>query len=331
MRSRDEFVAQRKRSWDELDLLLSKSRLDGADLSSLSGLYRAVCSDLMAVRAAGFGTDLLGHLDGLAARAHAALYGHGRRSWQTGWRLLLSDFPRRLRESAPFMLAATLLFFVPFALGLASTLLSPKFAEAVLPAEQLEQMAEMYSKNVSEGRHSGVNAAMAGFYVMNNVGIAFRCFATGILYGIGSVFFLVYNGLVMGTVVGHVTAVGHGQNILAFICGHAAYELGAIVISGAAGLRLGYALLATGNLTRLGSLRAAALGTVPLIAGAAAMLLVAAAVEAFWSPSSVPYPVKWAFGGVSLVLVLAFWVFAARGPGRADTDETVGTAKRDAA
>jgi uncharacterized membrane protein SpoIIM required for sporulation len=188
----------------------------------------------------------------------------------------------------------------------------------------------MYSKNVSEGRQSGVNAAMAGFYVMNNVGIAFRCFATGILYGTGSIFFLVYNGLVMGTVVGHVTAVGHGQNILAFICGHAAYELGAIVISGAAGLRLGYALLATGNLTRLGSLRAAALGTVPLIAGAAAMLLVAAAVEAFWSPSSVPYPVKWAFGGASLVLVLAFWVFAARGLGRADADETTGGARSDA-
>jgi uncharacterized membrane protein SpoIIM required for sporulation len=267
----------------------------------------------MAARAAGFGTDLLGHLDGLAARAHAVLYGHGRRRWQTGLGLLLSDFPRKLRESAPFMLAAALLFFVPFALGLVSTLLSPKFAETVLPPSALEGMAEMYSKSVSEGRESGTNATMVGFYVMNNVGIAFRCFATGILFGVGSIFFLVYNGLVIGTVVGHVTAVGHGQNILAFICGHSAYELGAIVISGAAGLRLGWSLIATGNLTRLGSLRVAALGTVPLIAGAAGMLLIAAAVEAFWSPSSIPYPVKYAFGGASLVTVFSFWAFAARG------------------
>ena len=321
MKTRDEFVVQKERSWNELDLLLLRDRLEGPELSRLSALYRAVCSDLMAARAAGFGTDLLGHLDGLAARAHATLYGHGRRRWQAGWRLLLSDFPRRLRESAPFMLAAALLFFVPLALGFVSTLLSPRFAEAVLPPEQLEGMAEMYSKSVSEGRETGTNAAMAGFYVMNNVGIAFQCFATGVLYGVGSIFFLVYNGLMIGTTIGHVTAVGHGQNILAFICGHTAYELGAIVISGAAGLRLGYSLIATGNLTRLGSLRVAALGTVPLITGAAAMLLIAAAVEAFWSPSSAPYPVKWAFGAVSVVIVLSFWIFAARGLGRIDREK----------
>jgi uncharacterized membrane protein SpoIIM required for sporulation len=325
VKSRDEFVATRDRSWNELDLLLVRDRLTGNDLSRLSALYREVCSDLMTARAAGYGADLLGHLDGLAARAHAALYGHGRRRWRAGWELLFSDFPRRLRESAPFMLASALLFFVPFALGFASTLLSPKFAETVLSPDQLQDMADAYSTSVSQGRESGTNAAMAGFYVMNNVGIAFQCFATGILYGVGSVFFLVYNGLAIGTVLGHVTAVGHGQNILAFVCGHSAYELGAIVISGAAGLRLGYSLIATGNLTRLGSLRVHALGTVPLIAGAAAMLLIAAAVEAFWSPSSMPYPVKWAFGGASVVIVLAFWIFAARGLGRLRADTSNAT------
>jgi uncharacterized membrane protein SpoIIM required for sporulation len=317
MKSRDEFVRRRDPAWSELDLLLVRQRLEGADLSRLSALYREVCSDLMAARAAGFGTDLLGHLDALAARAHAVLYGHGRRRWRTSMSLLLSDFPRKLRESSPFMLASALLFFVPFALGLFGTLLSPRFAEAVLPASALDQMADMYSKSVSEGRDGGTNAAMAGFYVMNNVGIAFRCFATGILFGVGSVFFLVYNGLVIGTVFGHVIAVGYGRNILAFVSGHTAYELGAIVISGAAGLRLGWSLLATGNLTRLGSLRVAALATVPLVAGAAAMLFVAAVVEAFWSPSSIPYTVKFVFGGVSLVVVFVFWTFAARGLGRA--------------
>jgi uncharacterized membrane protein SpoIIM required for sporulation len=321
MKSRDDFVRRRQDTWDELDLLLLRDRLTGSELSRLSTLYREISSDLMRVRAAGFGTDLLGHLDGLAARAHAALYGHGRRRWQLGFSLLLSDFPRRLRESAPFMLASALLFFVPFALGLGSTLLSSKFAETVLPASELEKMAEMYADSSSIGRETGTNAEMAGFYVMNNVGIAFQCYATGILFGVGSLFFLVYNGLVIGTILGHVTAVGHGENILAFVCGHTAYELGAIVISGAAGLRLGYSLIATGNLTRLGSLRVAALGTVPLIVGAAAMLLIAAAVEAFWSPSSVPYNVKYVFGAVSIVIVLAFWIFAARGLGRVDDEK----------
>jgi hypothetical protein len=152
VKSRDAFVVERRRAWDELDLLLVRERLDGTSLSRLSTLYREVCSDLMTARAAGFGADLLGHLDGLAARAHAALYGHGTRRWRTGLELLLSDFPRRLRESSPFMAASALLFVLPFALGLTSTLLAPRFAEAVLSPGQLESMAEMYSKSVSEGR-----------------------------------------------------------------------------------------------------------------------------------------------------------------------------------
>ena len=126
---------------------------------------------------------------------------------------------------------------------------------------------------------------MAGFYVYNNVGIAFRCFATGILFGTGSLFFLVYNGLVTGTAAGYVMSAGHGGNIWTFMCGHAPFELTAIVIAGGAGLQMGYALVDTGGLTRVGSLRRAA----PLIArhilGAAAMLLIAALIEGFWSPS----------------------------------------------
>ena len=84
---------------------------------------------------------------------------------------------------------------------------------------------------------------MAGFYVYNNVGIAFRCFATGVLFGAGSLFFLIYNGLVTGTVAGYVMSAGHGGNIWTFMCGHAPFELTAIVIAGGAGLEMGYALV----------------------------------------------------------------------------------------
>jgi hypothetical protein len=102
---------------------------------------------------------------------------------------------------------------------------------------------------------------MAGFYVYNNVGIAFRCFATGVLFGIGSAFFLVYNGLMMGRWRARHRR-RHGKNLLTFTCGHGAFELTAIVISGAAGMVMGYALVDTRGRTRFGSLRAKA-GTSP--------------------------------------------------------------------
>ena len=167
-------------------------------------------------------------------------------------------------------------------------------------------MAHAYSKGFAAGRDAGTDAGMAGFYVYNNVGIAFRCFATGILLGVGSLFFLVYNGLVTGTVAGYVMSAGYGQNIWTFMCGHAPFELTAIVISGAAGLQMGYSLVETGGRTRVGSLRQVAPSIARQILGAACLLLIAAVVEGFWSPSSVPAPVKWTVSAVFSILVLTY-------------------------
>src|SRR5262249_45524096 len=154
---------------------------------------------------------------------------------------------------------------------------SGAFAAEVLPESMIEEMEEMYSK--PSVRSGGENVRMAGFYVNNNVGIAFRCFATGALFGLGSVVFLVYNGLLMGAVSGMLARTGQGMNLLTFCCGHSFFELTAIVISGAAGLRMGYALVSTGGRTRWGSLRRCADELVQLVSGAALMLLVAALIE----------------------------------------------------
>jgi uncharacterized membrane protein SpoIIM required for sporulation len=176
-------------------------------------------------------------------------------------------------------------------------------------------MAHAYSQGFASGRDAGTDTGMAGFYVYNNVGIAFRCFATGILGGAGSLFFLVYNGLVTGTVAGYVMSAGHGGNIWTFMCGHAPFELTAIVIAGGAGLQMGYALIDTGGLTRVGSLRRAAPAIAQQILGAAAMLLVAALIEGFWSPSSLPAPVKWTASGIFTTLVVLYLALAGRDGG----------------
>jgi uncharacterized membrane protein SpoIIM required for sporulation len=179
-----------------------------------------------------------------------------------------------------------------------------------VPAAVAEQMEKAYAEGFDAGRSEDTDAEMAGFYVYNNVGIAFRCFATGVLFGLGSAFFLVYNGLVTGAVAGLVTSAGHGRNLLTFTCTHSAFELTAIVIAGTAGLVMGYAMVDSRGLTRFASLRAHAREVAHLVLGAALMLLVAAAIEGFWSASRVPAPAKWTAAagaglGVTLYLGLA--------------------------
>lgn len=318
MKDPQSFVQGRTPLWQELSRKLSADgplwKLPPAEISRAAALYRAVSTDLMRARALGCTRDVIAYLDSLTAQAHNALYAAARRDRRLRLLTLALDFPRAFRRTWPFMLASGALFWLPFLLGWFGTLHFDGFAERVLPSSMLESMVDSYSKGFALGRDADTDASMTGFYVYNNVGIAFRCFATGILFGLGSIFFLVYNGLVTGTVLGHVQQSGHAENILTFMCGHCPFELTAIIIAGGAGLRMGYALLGTSGRTRVASLRAIADELISLILGAAAFLLIAAVIEGWWSPSSVPSPVKWAFAAVMSGLVLAFLLFYGRSP-----------------
>jgi len=118
-----------------------------------------------------------------------------------------------------------------------------------------------------------------------------------------------------------VTAAGHGKNLLTFTCTHGAFELTAIVISATAGMVMGYALVNTGGRTRFGSLRAHARDIAYLVMGAALMLLVAAGIEGFWSPSGLPAKVKWGAAIGAYLLVICYLTFAGRSGGRGKAGE----------
>jgi len=200
---------------------------------------------------------------------------------------------------------ATALFYAPFVYGAAGAWRSAGFAETVLSPQEIDEMEAAYSTRT--GRASAVeDVQMAGYYVEHNVGIAFRCFATGIFGGLGSAFFLVYNGLVIGTAFGDLYRMGMGSNLLEFAAGHAAWELTGIVVAGTAGLCLGSAWVSTGGLRRWTSVQRAAPRVLGLIVGATAMLLVAAAIEGFWSASPVPFWGKALFAVGQWMVVVAW-------------------------
>lgn len=319
MAERDQFVFSKEPYWKRLDQLLSrdvwKHRTAGT-ISEAMSLYRSVCADLMYARQRRLGPDLVQHLNTLAARGHNVLYGP--RGMALKGRVLetLAGFPSSVRRNWRCFVVAFLLFWAPFVAAFLGALGSEEFAHRIAPPGMLDEMAQGYAEGFAEGRSESQDTAMAGFYVRNNVGIAFRCFATGVLFGLGSMFFLVYNGLLTGTVVGWVVANGAGTNILTFICGHSPYELTAIIISGAAGLQMGFALVSTGGRTRLGSLQSVAPDLARQVAGAAGLLLLAALVEGYWSPSSAPNEVKWVVGAVGTMATIAYLAFAGLGKAR---------------
>jgi uncharacterized membrane protein SpoIIM required for sporulation len=316
MITQDDFVASRKSDWGELEALLAGGKalhtMSAPAISRVAALYRSVCADLVRAQGAGYGPEVVSLLDGLAARAHNALYSAPPYRLGAIADLVRADFPRALRRHARFFALGVTLFLMPAAIGFVGALRSRTFALHLLSPAMAEQVEEAYKQGFNEGRSESADTGMAGFYVYNNIGIAFQCFATGVLFGLGSMFFVVYNGLMIGAVAGLVTAAGGGWNLLTFTAGHGPFELTAIVISATAGMVMGYALVDTGGRTRFGSLRAKSRDLAYLVLGAALMLLVAAMIEGFWSPSSVPAPVKWTVGAAGYVAVALYLTFAGR-------------------
>jgi uncharacterized membrane protein SpoIIM required for sporulation len=119
--------------------------------------------------------------------------------------------------------------------------------------------------------------------------------------------------VILGAVAGYLTQIGYTETFWSFVAGHSSWELIAIALSGAAGLRLGVAVIAPGPLSRKAALVAAAKPAVHIMYGAALLFFVAAFVEAFWSPlTEVPFNVKIGVGIAGWALLLAYLALAGR-------------------
>src|SRR3989338_10814554 len=231
---------------------------------------------------------------------------------------ILAGFPRLVRAEWRFVVAASLLFFGSLLLMGTLVYHFPDLVYGVMAPDQVGEMEKMYDPGARRigrfsERDSGDDWMMFGYYIMNNIGIAFQTFASGLLFGLGSLFFLLFNGLMIGAVAGHLTQIGYSQPFWSFVIGHGAFELTAIALAGAAGLKLGWALLAPGRLPRAEALRVAAGRSVQLVAGVILFLLIAAFIEAYWSSMTYTSPqIKYAVGAALWLLVGAYLGFAGR-------------------
>jgi uncharacterized membrane protein SpoIIM required for sporulation len=290
---------------------------DYFDVAELPHRYRRLAQHLALARDRAYSLELVARLERLVMGGHQFLYGatHGS-AWRAAGAFVRHGFPQLVRLHWRSVTVAHVLLLGPMVLLTILLQFFPSFAYVMVSPEQLAQVAQMYDPGnnvLGEGRNAGSDLAMWGFYVWNNVRIDFQCFAGGLLFGLGSVFFLVFNGTFIGTIAGHLTQLGYIETFWGFVAGHSALELVGAALSGAAGLQLGHALIAPGRRTRIDALKFAARDAVRILYGAATMTFLAAFVEAFWSASRVPpVEIKYAVGIFGWLIVVSYLCFAGR-------------------
>lgn len=279
--------------------------------------YRQICAQLSLAKQRHYSDDMIRRLNTLVMAGHHILYQQENRVRIKQISNALYSFIRTLRDNYVYLSLASILFILPAILAGLACYIDETLIYSLISPAQVDEIESMYNPaldKIGRERGSDTDLAMFGYYINNNIGIAFRTFAGGIFFGLGSVFFLCFNGLYIGAVAGKLTSVGYAVTFYPFVIGHGAFELTAIVFSGAAGLMIGYALINPGQLTRLSALKTASKEAVKILYGAAFMLFIAAFLEAFWSSSTeLPIALKLGVGAISWFFVFWFCFFSSFG------------------
>ena len=317
-----------ERDWRELELLLARiaspGRVTAVSAAQVSGarvafLYRRTCEHLALARARAYPAYIVDRLDRLTADAHQLIY-HRREAGAAKLKhLIATGFPAAVRSHAGYVALAAAVFLVPTIVVALVVYSHPELILTVVSAETAASFEDMYSpaaESIGRTRTASTDWTMFGFYIRNNIGVAFQCFAGGLFTGLGTLFFLAYNGVFSGAVAGYLAQRGLSPTFFSFIATHSAFELTAIVLSGAAGLRIGHALIAPGRMRRRAALVRATEETATLLYGITVMLVAAAGVEAFWSSATwIPAGVKYAVAAVCWTAVFLYFTRQGRHAG----------------
>lgn len=312
------WLNKRRPYWKRLTELVELSgrsgvrKLSHSELQELGLLYRQAAADLAAVREDPLDQGLARGLNQLLSRAHNLLYAGRKRS---GWGIIKfyrEDFPRAFRETFSFTLAAFLIFMFAGFAGALLSLHDPSFERYLLGPHMIETIEhhQMWTDSVLT-----VKPLASSQIMTNNISVCFAAYASGILAGLGTIFSMLLNGMLIGVVSVACFEANMSNMLWSFVAPHGVLELPAIFISGGAGLLLARGLLFPGLLPRRVSLAQAGAQSARLILGIIPVLIVAGTIEGFLSPTKLPPALKYFFAAALFSL---FAIYLTRGGRKKD-------------
>jgi uncharacterized membrane protein SpoIIM required for sporulation len=325
----DAFVATHRGDWLRLQELTRQARrlstVSPAELDELTSLYRQAGAHLTEARVAySADTALVSRLTLLVGDTHAVLYGQREGEMiRTVAEFATVTFPAAVVSLRRFIVAATLLTIVPWIAFQVWLAISPRAFDVSAPAAA----REAYINEEFEAYYSSQPAQNFATQVfLNNIRVAFVAFAAGILFCVVTAAILAYNGASVGIAGGLFTHVGQGDKFWGLILPHGLLELSAVIVAGAAGLRIGWTLIDPGDRTRRSALTDEARRAGNVLVGLVAAFLLAALVEGFVTGRPWSTPIRIVIGAV---VFCAFWgwtiAYGVRERG-AVTDHTAATA-----
>jgi len=315
----DRFIEKHKTAWQRLEDLLklldssSLRRLHREEVRELGRIYRRTASDLAIARAESRDPRLVNYLNSLVIRAHGRIYQADAQGGSRIKQFFAHDFPQTFRRTWAYTAVSFGVFALFSVIGFLGTKYDPEFSElvGVPPA-----FRELYIENkvhwwedLNEANQVGASAIAT-----NNIQVTIYTFAFGALFGVGTLFYLAYNGANIASVVALTYRAGFGNDLVTFIVGHGVIELSCIFMAGGAGLLIGTALLMPGDLSRADALKSRGKEAVRLMMGVAVLLVIAAIIEGFISPAPIRPAIKFSIAAITGLALYSYLLLAGHSP-----------------
>jgi uncharacterized membrane protein SpoIIM required for sporulation len=306
----DAFVLAHQAGWKRLDQLVKRRRrLTGAEVDELVDLYQRASTHLSMVRSASTDSVLVARLSALVARARSAVTGAHAPLWSEFIRFWTVSFPVVAYRAWRWWLVTGVLFVAVAVLIAAWVAGDPEVRSALGTPAELDQLvnhdfADYYSENPA--------ASFALRVWTNNSWVAAQCIAFAVLLGIPIPWVLFQNAANVGMMGGLMADAGKLDILFGLLTPHGLLELTAVFLAAAAGMRLGWTVIAPGDRPRSQALAEQGRAVVSVAVGLVVVLLVSGLIEALVTPSPLPTAARVGIGVLAEIAFLAYVIHFGR-------------------
>jgi uncharacterized membrane protein SpoIIM required for sporulation len=317
------FRAEREADWRSLEALLRKAErgragtLTDDELLRLPILYRAALSSLSVARATSLDSALIGYLEALSARAYFFVYGARLRLWERALAFFRSDWPAAVRGLWRETAISAAIFIAAALVGAVLIGQDPDWFGSIIPGALSQGRDPTASTDAL--RHAlydgGQKQGLSGFAVflfVHNAQVSLLAFALGFAFCLPTALLVAANGLTLGALFALYASRGLGFQMGGWLAIHGATELFATILGGAAGFRIGWAVIFPGELTRLEAATRAGRSAGVVMGGVVVMLVFAGLLEGIGRQLIQDDLVRWGIGLSTLTLWLTYFYLPRR-------------------
>lgn len=275
------FIEQNKEKWLDFENLLKTKTIDPGKQSKL---FVQITDDLSFARTYYRNRMVRKYLNGIAQSLFLAVNRSPRLSLKSFWNFWKIDLPFMIAEAKNEFRVSLFVFVLAMGIGFLSSYHDPEFAQLILSKGYVEKTVQNINNNDPMGVYKDF-AQVEGFLkiTLNNLIVACITFVMGAFMAIGTLFMMLYNGIMVGTFQYFFIERDLFKESFLTIWQHGTLEISALIIAGAAGLTLGRGMLFPGTLTRFQAFRISAKRGMKIMVGIFPVIIFAGFIEGFFT------------------------------------------------